>query len=63
MNKLSAHVDSQSWCKRISFWLALDGGEFHKLGLDVNALSISGGMESVQAWIMERENAENQRNL
>jgi len=35
----------------IPFWVALDGGEFKKAGLDVEAVLISGGTKSMQALL------------
>lgn len=35
----------------IPFWVALDGGEFKKAGLDVDAVLISGGSKSMQALL------------
>lgn len=35
----------------IPFWIALDGGEFKKSGLDVDAVLISGGSKSMQALL------------
>jgi hypothetical protein len=35
----------------IPFWMALDGGEFKKAGLNVEAVLISGGTKSMQALL------------
>jgi ABC-type nitrate/sulfonate/bicarbonate transport system substrate-binding protein len=35
----------------IPFWVALDGGQFKKAGLDVDAVLISGGSKSMQALL------------
>ncbi|HWH77251.1 MAG TPA: ABC transporter substrate-binding protein [Candidatus Binatus sp.] len=35
----------------IPFWVALDGGEFKKVGLDVDPVLISGGSKSMQALL------------
>src|SRR5258706_9514832 len=35
----------------IPFWVAMDGGEFKKAGLDVDPILISGGSKSMQALL------------